>query len=285
MNGEGDNRDLAKDLPDDLNLPERDPDRLPPFIRPAVDFTARIRATVHTKMLAAFLLIAVLLVSMGILSIVVIRQTNQRASDLIELQQLNDLARQGIYSVTAQSHFRAMAFLTKDTSYNDKIQTAKADFTQRLTDIAAIGGPGVQARVERMRSIDKRYSAAGTEVLALYDAGELKRAENLHISAEHTISHELEDELNALIASSEKRIDDASAALGSLHRFLMVAVGVFSGISLLIALALGAHWRGSRTAISRSRSRFRIATSSAASRSTSTGPAISSRRCTGSSRV
>jgi class 3 adenylate cyclase/CHASE3 domain sensor protein len=227
-------------LPDGLDLPERDPDRLPPFIRPAVDFTARIRATVHTKMLAAFLAIAVLLVSMGVLSILVIRETNQRANDLIELQELNDLARQGIYSVTAQSHFRAMALITEDASWNDKIQTAKTDFVQRLDDMAAIGGPGVQARVERMRAINEGYADAGAEVLALYEAGELGRAEALHISAEHEISHELEDELNALIASSERRIGEASAQLGSLHRFLMIAVGVFSGISLLIALALGA---------------------------------------------
>ena len=238
VNGEGGRGDVTEDRSVGLNLPERDPDRLPPFIRPAVDFTARIRATVHAKMLAAFLVIAVLLVSMGILSILVIRQTNQRANDLIELQELNDLARQGIYSVTVQSHFRAMAFLTRDSSYNDKIQTAKADFTQRLADIAAIGEPGVEARVERMRAIDKRYAERGAEVLALFEAGELQRAEDLHISAEHRISHELEDELNALIASSETRIDHASKELGSLHRFLMVAVGVFSGISLLIALAL-----------------------------------------------
>jgi class 3 adenylate cyclase/CHASE3 domain sensor protein len=240
VNGEGSGGDPAKDRSNGPDLPERDPDRLPPFIRPAVDFTARIRATVHTKMLAAFLVIAVLLVSMGILSILVIRQTNQRANDLIELQDLNDQARQGIYDITAQSHFRAMALITKDASYNDKITTAKADFVESLDAIAAIGGPGVRTRVERMRAINERYADAGAEVLALYDAGQLKRAENLHISAEHTISHELEDELNALIASSEQRIADASAELGSLHRFLMVAVGVFSGISLLIALALGA---------------------------------------------
>ena len=142
VNGEGGRGDVTEDRSVGLNLPERDPDRLPPFIRPAVDFTARIRATVHAKMLAAFLVIAVLLVSMGILSILVIRQTNQRANDLIELQELNDQARQGIYSVTAQSHFRAMAFLTEDGSYNDKIRDAKADFTQRLIESARIGGPG-----------------------------------------------------------------------------------------------------------------------------------------------
>ena len=60
--------------PDDLGLPERDPEQLPPLIRPAVDRIARIRATIHTKLLAGLLIIAVLLLAMNVTSILVIRQ-------------------------------------------------------------------------------------------------------------------------------------------------------------------------------------------------------------------
>jgi class 3 adenylate cyclase/HAMP domain-containing protein len=91
-----------------------------------------------------------------------------------------------------------------------------------------------------MRAINERYADAGVEVLALYEAGEYDKAEALHISAEHTISHELEDELNVLIASTDRRIEAAATSFSSLHRFLLIAVGIFSGVSLLIALALGA---------------------------------------------
>jgi class 3 adenylate cyclase/CHASE3 domain sensor protein len=226
--------------PEVMTLPEPDPDRLPPLIRPAVDFIARIRATVHTKLLAAFLLIAVLLLLMGVMSIAVIRQMNHRAKDLVELHRLSDLARQEIYDVTAQSHFRAMALITKDASYNDKIAAAKEAFTQNLASIEAIGGPGVQASVDRLRAIDRRYAAKSAQVLALYQAGEFRQAEDLHIEAEHPISHELEDQLTSLIEASERRIEAASSSLSSLHRFLLVAVAIFSGVSLLIALALGA---------------------------------------------
>jgi len=218
----------------------RDPERLPPFVRPAADFIARIRATVHTKLLAGFLVIAVLLVAMGVTSILVIREMNQEAHQLITLQEQTDVARQAIYAVTSQSHFRAMALITKDGSYNDKIVTAKEDFAARLDALAAIGGPGVQQAVDQMRAINDRYADAGADVLALYEAGDFEGALDLHIAAEHTISHELEDELNQLIESTEARIGVASDELASLHRFLLFAVGIFSGVSLLIALGLGA---------------------------------------------
>ncbi|MGA9160401.1 MAG: adenylate/guanylate cyclase domain-containing protein [Actinomycetota bacterium] len=217
-----------------------DPERLPPFVRPAADFIAKIRATVHTKLLAGFLVIAVLLVAMGITSILVIREMNREAQQLIALQEQTDVARQAIYSVTSQSHFRAMALITEDGSWNDKIVTAKQDFVDDLDTLAGTGGPAVDAEVKRMRGINERYADAGAQVLGLFDSGDIKSALDLHIAAEHTISHELEDELNQLIDATEKQIVVASGDLSSLHRFLLVAVGIFSGVSLLIALGLGA---------------------------------------------
>jgi class 3 adenylate cyclase/CHASE3 domain sensor protein len=218
----------------------RDPERLPPFVRPAADFVARIRATVHTKLLAGFLVIAVLLVAMGITSILVIREMNQEAHQLISLQEQTDVARQAIYSVTSQSHFRAMALITQDDSYNEKIATAKESFITDLDTLASMGGPEVDRTIDEMRDINERYAAAGADVLALYEDGDLDGALALHISAEHAISHELEDELNQLIETMETRIGVASGELASLHRFLLIAVGIFSGVSLLIALGLGA---------------------------------------------
>lgn len=218
----------------------RDPDRLPPFIRPMVDFIARIRATVHTKLLAGFLVIALLLLGMGAMSVVVIGRTNDQANQLVELQRVSDLARQGIYSITAQSHYRAMALTTLADSWNDKIVLAKQTFVDRLDDLEAIGGPGVQEAVDELREIDAIYTDAGADVLALYEAGDIDGALALHVSAEHEISHQLEDTLNQLIATTEERIAQASADLSSLHRFLLTGVVILSGIALLIALGLGA---------------------------------------------
>ncbi len=225
---------------DDLGFPDRDPEQLPPLIRPAVDRIARIRATIHAKLLAGFLIIAVLLMGMGITSIVVIRQMNERAHEQITLSGQSDLARQAIYLITSQSHYRAMALTTYDDTWNDKIAIAKATFNVDLDNIAAVGGPGVLESVQKMRAIDVRYAAAGAEVLSLYQGGEYERALALHLSAEHTISHELEDELNLLIAAIGQRVTESAAGLASLHRFLFVAVVTFSSLSVLVALGLGA---------------------------------------------
>jgi class 3 adenylate cyclase/CHASE3 domain sensor protein len=219
---------------------ERDPDKLPRLVRPAADWIAKVRAKVHTKLLAGFLVIAVLMLAMGLMSVFVIGRMNDHANQLIELQRLSDLSRQGIYGITAQSHYRAMALTTETETWNDKIALAKENFVVQVGELEDIGGPGVQGAVDRLREIDARYAAAGADVLDLYRAGDLDAALALHISAEHEISHELEDVLNGLIVTTEERIDQASADLASLHRFLLIAVASLSAISLLIALGLGA---------------------------------------------
>ncbi len=211
------------------------------WARPFVDMVARARATIHTKLLAGFMLSALLLLAMGVLSIVVINNMNQQMDRVITLQQQMDHARQGLYAVTAQSHFRAMALLTEVDSWNEKIATAKAGFVDDMVAIREDDPtPEQQMILDRIANANVRYSAAGEEVLAAYEAGDLERATQVHISAEHEISHELEDDLNLMLGDFDEAIAGELAAFQGHRQFLTVTVAAFSGVSLLTALAMGA---------------------------------------------
>jgi class 3 adenylate cyclase len=213
---------------------------LPRALRPLIDGVARISTTVHMKLLGGFLTIALLLLLMGIFSIVVIGRMNQQVEGLIALETQTDLARQAIYSVTSQSHFRAMALITEVDSWNDKITAAKAKFTEVLDDIEDLNTAIDPQLVNRLRAIDVRFAAAGEEVLSLYQAGDLDQALSVHISAEHEISHELEDELNSLITSSDHVMQAQLVDFQGNREFLTWTVAAFSVVSLLTALGFGA---------------------------------------------
>ncbi|MDP8958177.1 MAG: HAMP domain-containing protein [Actinomycetota bacterium] len=213
---------------------------LPAFLGPLVAAVARIRATVHSKLLAGFLVISLLLLGMSIFSILVINRMNAQVDALTNQQTQTDLARQMIYSVTAQSHFRAMALITRDPFWNDKITTAKTSFSQKLAELEAMAGPSQQPFIEQLREIDQRFSVSSDQVLAAYQAGDLDRALDLHISQEHEISHEHEDALNAFIGRSAAVMAAEESEFKSDRRFLTFAVATFSGASLVAALLLGA---------------------------------------------
>jgi class 3 adenylate cyclase/CHASE3 domain sensor protein len=212
---------------------------LPRVLGPLVDFAARIRAGVHVKLLAGFIVGAVLIFAMGVLSLVVIYRMNQRVQDLTNDQERVDTSRQAIYLVTAQSHFRAMALLTRDDSWNERITTAKGTFAADIDRLDELSPPDQDSFFASLRAADDRFAASGSRIQALYDGADIDGALAGHIAEEHVISHELEDALNQAIGSASEEQAAAVAAFKGDRSLLTVLVGAFSGVSLASAIVLG----------------------------------------------
>jgi hypothetical protein len=125
-------------------------------LHPLVYFVARNRASVHTKLLAGFLIGALLLLGMAVLSLVVINRMGQQIEELARLQENMDHARRMEYLITAQSHFRAMALLTNQGFYNDSIALAKMEFLERLDEVESTGqleDPAFSSKSERPTTV------------------------------------------------------------------------------------------------------------------------------------
>jgi class 3 adenylate cyclase/HAMP domain-containing protein len=215
---------------------------LPRFLRPVVDRVARVRATVHTKLLAGFMVIALLLLSMGVLSVAVLARVNDQVETITALNAQTDRARQMIYEVTLQSHYRAMALVTDDAtySYTEKLYATKAEFAANLAAARANSIPPRPKFFDDLQTANDAYRYASDRVTRLYDSGDMQRALKLHVNSEHKISHTLEYSLNQLIVDSERLATAETESFARHRRFLTIAVGAFSGVSLLAALMLGA---------------------------------------------
>jgi class 3 adenylate cyclase/CHASE3 domain sensor protein len=226
-------RELATPAPEDLGP-------LPRFLGPLVDAVARVNATVHRKLLAGFLLIALLLLSMGVVCVVVLERIDGQVVRLTALSDQVSQAREMIYEVTAQSHYRAMALLTNDASWIDKIYIAKDEFDADLAEIRTYALPSQPEFFDQIEGANEVYRADSDEVTKLYDAGLKQQAIRVHIDKEHTQSHVLEAQLNELITQSQAQFASETASFARNRRLLTGVVAVISGVSLLAALALGA---------------------------------------------
>jgi signal transduction histidine kinase len=208
------------------------------WLRPVVDAVARTNASVHRKLLFGFLAGALLLVGMAILSLVVIGRMNERVGDLNHLQEKVSRAQQMLYAVTAQSHFRAMALLTKDSKYNTQIADAKKTFAD-LLDQMEQADPAEAAFFQDVRATNEGFAASSARALALYDAGDIPGATRLHLDEEHPASHVLEAAMRTLIAEAGQQMVGARAAFESDRTLLTSAVVAFSATSVAVALILG----------------------------------------------
>ena len=229
-------------------MPRQDPrapsltePKLPRFtgwLRPVVDAVARIDASVHRKLLFGFLAGAVLLVAMAILSLLIIERMNDRVGELDRLQDKSSRAQQMLYLVTAQSHYRAMALLTLEDSYNQQITDAKARFVE-LLDAMERDDPADASFFGEVRTANDDYAASSAAVLSLYETGDIEAATDLHIAEEHTASHVLEAQMRTMIEAAGEEMSTARASFGSDRTLLEIIVIVFSAVAVAVAMFLG----------------------------------------------
>ena len=208
------------------------------WMRPVVDAVAQIDASVHRKLLFGFLAGALLLVGMAVLSLVVIGRMDARMQELDGLREQSARAQQALYLVTAQSHYRAMALLTDDDSYNVQIADAKATFAD-LVNAMEQADPDEADFFAEVRAVDEGFGASSDEVLALYEAGDIPAATTLHINEEHTASHALEAQMRELIMSAGLEASAAQAAFDGDRMLLALTVVGFSAAAVAIAMGLG----------------------------------------------
>jgi signal transduction histidine kinase len=219
-------------------LPEPQLPRLTGWLRPVVDAVARIDASVHRKLLFGFLAGALLLVGMALLSLVVIERMNGRVEELDRLREKQSRAQQALYSVTAQSHYRAMALLTRDDEWNEKIADAKTTFAG-LVSAMEEDDPDESAFFAEVRDVTDGFDASSAEVLRLYEAGDIPAATTLHIDEEHSASHVLEAQMRSLIDTAVVEAAAARVAFDDDRTLLAVIVIIFSAASVGIAMSLG----------------------------------------------
>src|SRR5438309_410981 len=210
------------------------------WLRPVVDAVARLDFSVHRKLLFGFLAGAVLLVGLAILSVGVIGRMSDRVAELDRLESKASHAQQMLYWVTAQSHYRAIALLTKNATkdYNADVAKAKQTFLNLLNEIEQMD-PADAAFYQKLAAANATFAQASARVLAAYNAGNYAEAQQLHISQEHTQSHVLENALNPFIATAEQQMVQSQAAFNGDRQLLIGLVLAFCCVRVLVALLLG----------------------------------------------
>ncbi len=208
-------------------------------LRPLVDLVARVRASVHAKLLFGFMVGALLLLGMASLSLVVIDRMSGRVEELTRLQDDMDRARRMEYLITAQSHLRAMALLTNDDNYNARVALSKKEFLEHLDAMDPESRQEDAELLGQARDANDRFAESSARVLSLYEAGKLNEALALHIAEEHEVSHEIEDAMRRLQVDAISRMDVAGAEFESDKGLITGMVWTFSGVSLATAVLLG----------------------------------------------
>ncbi len=199
---------------------------------------ARVPATLHTKLLVAFLAIVGLLITIGAVSLAELGRLNQRAEEFVALQRKIAAYRQIQQSTTSQLYSVTAAMLAPDAATLDATLRQLHQFGDDLDRLKFVARDEVEV-LKRVRADHDALTAAVNEVIELIRAGRVAEGRRVQVERAGPLAGRLERLTNELVNQAEAemlaRIDDSHAGYAASVRWVVA----FALGSILLALGLG----------------------------------------------
>jgi signal transduction histidine kinase len=200
---------------------------------------ARLRASVHTKLLGAFLLIAVVLIAMGAMSLQAIGSVVRHSRALEQARERVDAARQIEYSLGLQMNYTRNALLLRDDATIESMFRENNRFHatfDRLED----GAQGDQREtIRRIRGVQDQVMATVARIAALIREDKPDEAMALHLDEGYPRYREIATLVTRAVRSEEAEMGRLREGLDAVNRHAIRLVTIFAAASIVLALGLG----------------------------------------------
>ena len=201
---------------------------------------ARIRASIHTKLLVAFLSIVVLLVALGAVGISALQSADERAADLVRLERRIAAYRQLQHNATGQLYAVASAFVAADERNLDAAlrRLARSAYDFHRAEFVAED----QDDLDLLRGIEADYAELiriGTDIIELVRSGRLDEARALHQERSSALANRLQRHTYTLVNKAEADMVERAELSSEAYRTSQIAVVAVSLGAILLALVLG----------------------------------------------
>src|SRR5262245_20573179 len=199
---------------------------------------ARLPATVHAKLLTAFLAMVVLLITVGVVGLHVLGEANSRAEEMVGLHRKIAAYRQLQHDTTGQLYSVASAFLVPDERTLEATLRQLNQFGYDLDRLQFVA----QDEVELFGRVQQEYAQfiqAVTRVVELIRGGKVAEGQELQLTQASPLADRLERLTNELVNKAEA---DMVAHVEVNHTASLTARWVIIGFavgSIGLALILG----------------------------------------------
>jgi len=202
---------------------------------------ARIPATVHAKLLGAFLAIVVLLIAVGAVGLQALSGVNRRAEDLVRLQRKIAAYRQLQYDTTSQLYGVTSALLVPDERTLDATLRQLNEFGYDFDRLQFIARDEVELLAE-VRQDYGAFTEVVTRAIELIRRGRVAEGRDLELKEAGPLADKLERVTNQLVNRAEADMVASIEAGESTYwtsRRIVVGFAVGSiGLALLLGYAI-----------------------------------------------
>ena len=201
-------------------------------------FVARIPATVHKKLIAAFLAIVGLLIAVGAIGLLVLNHSNRRAAELVALQRKIAAYRQLQHDTTAQLYSVASALLVHDERTLDATLRQLNQFGYDLDRLQFVAKDEVELLAQVRKDYDQFIQVVSQSV-ELIRGGKIEAGNQLQITRANPLAERLERLMNQLVNRAEADMVASIEASDTAYTHSRRIVIGFAVGSIALALVLG----------------------------------------------
>jgi signal transduction histidine kinase len=200
---------------------------------------ARLRASVHTKLLAAFLLTALLLVAMAAMSLETITSVSRQSRLLDRARARVDASRQIEQAVGTQMSVIRNAVTLRDENTIASLLADKNRFTDTLRSLEGSAPPDERETILRLRAAEDRIREMIARIAGLIRGGQADGAMALHLDAGTPLYREVGALVTRIVQSEEGEMGRLRQNVEAANRNAVLVMGSFAAASIFLALVLG----------------------------------------------
>ena len=204
-------------------------------------FVGRIPASVHTKLLAAFLVITALLIGVGAVGLQVLTGVNRRAEDLVKLQRKIAAYRQLQHDTTSQLYSVASALNVPEDRTLEATLRQLNQFGYDLDRLQFVAKDEVEL-LGQVREDYEKFIGVVTRVIDQIRHGKTAEGRDLQLREAGPLADRLERVTNQLVNKAEA---DMVASIEAGHsayvqsRWIVVGIAIGSiGLALVLGYAI-----------------------------------------------
>ncbi len=206
---------------------------------PLVRRVARLRASVHSKLLGAFLLIALLLIAMGAMGIQSIASVARQSRLLDQARERVDASRQIEQALALQMNFTRNALLLRDDATIESMFRENNRFRDTFDRLEAAAPPDQRETIQRLRNTQDKVMATVARIAALIREDKADEAMDLHLSEGYPLYREIATLVTRAVRNEEAGMGQLREGVEATYRRALLLTGGFAAASIFLALILG----------------------------------------------
>jgi signal transduction histidine kinase len=204
-----------------------------------VGWVARVPASVHTKLLAAFLVITALFIAMAAVSLDTIARTAQQSRKMHEAHERVEWSQQIDHALARQMHFTALALLLRDEASVARILRENNRFNGTLARREVVGTEEERDLIQQIRGRQDGVMNAVADIANAIRDGKLDEARAELLGRQERAYEEIEALVARLVEVENRHMLDLKHAVETANFRSIVLTACFAGVAIALALLCG----------------------------------------------